>query len=705
MTERGIKMNKTESKGLKKFSFKKPNFKKLDLKNFSFKKIKKFNIHSIRTRLTASFLLLILLSSIVLGVLSLNRSTDTLVRQAQALMTQIMIENSKVVRAELNIQIQTLEMIASRPEVQGMNQEEQMEFLKLEIAKTDFIDIGVVQTDGNMRYAGGSAYDFADQDYVQSALDGETAISDILINPATNTADLIYCVPIYNGEVVVGALLGRRFGNALSEITDSLAQGLSGYAFMVAQDGTIIAHPDRLNMVLEQYNPLEHMTEDDPEELGILTEQMLDNDTGITTTRLDDEDVIVGYRTVDGTDWTVALVVPERIILSSLNQLEGNIYRIIGIILLVSIVITTIIGATITKPIAIVAKRSAKIAKLDITEDMPKSLTKRKDEVGNLSNAIQVVIDNLRAIIQELNGSSEKLGASAQEFTATLHQTAAASDEVTKTVEEIAKGASEQAQSTEEGSVKAQALGGSIEDNHSYLNQLEAATKNVTEAVKDGLIEMDNIVEISQESSDVTRDVQKVVMEANHSSERIGEASNVISSIARQTNLLALNAAIEAARAGEAGRGFAVVADEIRKLAEQSSTSALEINDVVNELQENSQRTVKAIERIELIANEQIKSVDGGKDKYSIIGKAMDEELEIVSKLIHAGKEMETNKNLIMDTLQGLTAIAEENSASTEEASASMEEQAASIEQISGASTDLTELAQKLQQIIDRFKV
>lgn len=722
ISENETNERKEEEKKIKKV--KKNKFKMPDLKlkvrfekiiaSESFKKIKSYrpnidvknlSIHSLRVRIVAGIFVLVLISSIILGVLSINRSSNAIVRQTQGFMSQLMVENSKVIRAELDLQLRTLEMIAGRPEVQTMNFEELIPVLLAEIRNTNFIDMGIVNREGQVTYAGGAATELAQEDFIQRALDGETAISDVIRNRATSTADLLYAVPVYNGQIVVGALVGRSFATILSDITDSLANGLGGYSFMVSEDGTFVAHPNRVN-VINQYNPLEDAdSENNVEGMVDLVGEMTSNHIGIPRTRLDGEDVLVGYRSVDNTDWTVGLVISESLMLGSIGQLQDTITTIVVILLLISIIVAAILGTTIARPIIDVSKLSGKIAELDITEDMPEALISRKDEVGTLSNAIQVIINSIREIIQELNDSSEQLGASAQEFTATLNQTAVASDEVTKTVEEIAKGASEQAQSTEEGSAKAQALGDSIEDNHRYLNQLETATKNVTEAVKDGINEMESIAEISQESSTVTDEVQKVVLETNNSSEKIGQASNVISSIARQTNLLALNAAIEAARAGEAGRGFAVVAEEIRKLAEQSSGSAKEINRVVKELQENSQGAVDAIERIRAITTEQIESVDGGKEKYGTIGKAMDEELEIVSQLINAGDEMERNKNLIMDTLQGLTAIAEENSASTEEASASMEEQAASIEQISNASHGLTDLAQNLQSIIDRFKV
>ncbi len=286
---------------------------------------------------------------------------------------------------------------------------------------------------------------------------------------------------------------------------------------------------------------------------------------------------------------------------------------------------------------------------------------------------------------------------------ATSQQSAIAVDEVSKTVEEIAMEASEQSLITEEGSSKATILGEIIEKDQKNVRNLNTASMKVTEVVNEGLNDIDTLSKITEESNDATKEIYEVILKTNDSSNKIGQASNVIASIAEQTNLLALNAAIEAARAGEAGRGFTVVADEIRKLAEQSSTSTKEIDGMVNELQKNAKNAVNTMERLSNISKEQASSVINTRDKYMLIAESMKESGKVVKQLNVSGENMEKTKYEILDILEKLSSLAEESAAATEEATASMEEQVASIEEIANSSENLSNLAQNLQTIIIKF--
>lgn len=660
---------------------------------------------SIKTKLICYFSMLILVSTSVLGVVSIQRASKSITLEAEKGLKSMTQEAAKITESRIEIQKKTLEMIALRDDIKSMDWKIQQLILKGQVEKTNFLDLAVVDLDGIAYYSDGTTSKLGDRDYIKKALSGQINVSDLLISRVTNQPVMMYAAPIERDNKVVGALIGRRDANALSDITADVGYGNDGYAYMINDKGTIIAHPDK-DKVLNQFNPiLEVKNNDSLKLLSTVFEKILSEKTGISNYLYEGKNLYASYAPINGTNWTFVITANQKEVLSAVPVLQKIIILMVAIILLISIILAYFLGSSITRPTIEMIRYSEKISNLNISEDIPKVFMERKDETGTLARSMQVITDSLREIIQDISKSSEQVTAASEELTATSQQSATASEEISKTIEEISRGAYEQAQNTEEGSGKADLLGEAIEKDQGYMKDLNDASEKVSQAVQNGLVDIDNLLSITEDSNGAINTIHDVILKTNISADNIGQASTVIASISEQTNLLALNAAIEAARAGEAGRGFSVVAEEIKKLAEQSSSSTKLIDNIVKELQNNARDVVKTVERVSEISKEQTNSVMSSKEKYMLISQCMKEAIIAVEQLNTSGKEMEIMKSEILNTLQSLSSIAEENSAATEQATASIEEQTASMEEIAKASEGLSELAQNLQSIITRFKI
>lgn len=660
---------------------------------------------SIRVKLILYFTMIVLLSSITLGVMSIKVASNIITKEAESTMITLANDAAKLEYSRLETQNKRLETIAAIDEIRSMDGVLQQPILVNMLKETGFSELGIIHLDRTVVYSNNESIQLPESNPILKVLEGTEGVINFTISPMTNELVLVQAVPIVKDNKVVGALLGRRDGSALSEMAADTGYGKEGYGFIVNNEGTVIGHKN-IDLVNSQYNSIKEVENDKSlEELASTMRKAITEEQGTGNYSFNGTSQYVSFCSIPGTDWTFILAASESEILEPIRSLQNMIIVIVLFVLIISIIITYSIGNSISRPIIHTVNYANKIAALNLSEDIDVKYISRKDEIGDLSKALLSITEGFKNIIYEINNSSSHLSTDSQNLSITSQQTANSSQEVAKVVEDIAQGASEQAKHTEVGSLKASQLGETIEKVQHYIGNVNDSSNDVTKVVNAGLNEIDLLGKITQENTVAVEEIYSVIMQTNESSMRIVEASNVIESIASQTNLLSLNAAIEAARAGEAGKGFAVVAEEIRKLAEQSASSTQEINEIVNELQNNTKNAVQTMHRVTTISNEQAISVTNSKCKYKLIEEAMQTTMEAVKILSSQGNEMNSMRQDILEIIENLSAIAEENAAAAEEASASTEEQTASVEEIAAASDNLSELANKLRDLIGNFKL
>lgn len=664
---------------------------------------------SLSKKLIMYLTVFVLAICIVLGGTSLLVSRKALFEEVELTLTEINFLGAEKIELAVSYRLDMLSEVAARQYVRDMVFDIQRDRLFDDIERLGYLDMAIVDLKGQARYIkSDDVLDLSDRSYVQKALSGEANLSDVIISRATNQAVLMFAAPITRNGQVVGAIIGRRDGNALQSITNSMGFGDSGYAYLVNRKGVIVAHPNR-EYVMNQFNPIEASKTDATfNEHAKSIENILENVTGTGTYRYMGDDMYVVFDPVKGTDWILINTALQSEIYSSVRDLTFFLILLIVLVLIGAVLLSIVIGRSIARPIKIATDQLEVQSNLDFTvnnDPLLERIKTRKDEIGLMLLSMDKMREGVSTFIYKALEATEQVAASSEELTATTQQSALAGEEVARTIQDIAKGASEQAQDTENTAVTIDELGTLLDHDESLVGLLNDSIVIIDQEKNEGFAIISQLIKKTELNTHASNDVYNIILNNDESANKIQTASDMIQSIADQTNLLALNAAIEAARAGDAGRGFAVVAEEIRKLAEQSNTFTNDIKSIIQELKEKSNHAVKTMTNVKGIVEEQSKSVEETELKFNAIADAIQNAQEIIGNLNDSVKKMTEKKNAIIGLTQNLSAISQANAAGTEQASAAMEEQAATIEEIAHSSESLATIAEDLRHVVNQFKV
>ncbi len=359
------------------------------------------------------------------------------------------------------------------------------------------------------------------------------------------------------------------------------------------------------------------------------------------------------------------------------TQLKNNSLLILGssvLALLVGLIAAWVITRLIVAPLRTVIGVAQQIAAGDLSAKVEVT---RRDEIGQLMQAMQQMGEGLSQIVSGLQAGIEQLATSAQSLSAVTEQTnlevssqkeeteqvATAMNQMTATVHDVARNAEEAAQA-------AQTADSKVESGQQVVRQ-----------------SMVRIEQLADSATSASSSIESLSAEIQN----IGTVLGVIKSVAEQTNLLALNAAIEAARAGEQGRGFAVVADEVRALAKRTQQSTEEIERLVSALRSAAQASVQQIQ-----------------SSGELVKLAVSDALQTESALGSIAAAV----SLIQQMNQQIAAAAEEQSSVAEEINRSVTSIRASADQSSlamqgnaASSIELAQLGVELKGMVGHFRL
>ena len=456
-----------------------------------------------------------------------------------------------------------------------------------------------------------------------------------------------------------------------NNLSDVKLEGMdSAYMYVVKNDGTMLYHPTKEKVG----QPVENAV------IKGVVQQLQDGKKPGTAVVEYDFNGTTKYSayTILNNENILVLTADESEALAGITTVTGLAIGISMVVMLLTIIITFIMGRRLMQPLVKVSTIIEDVANGNINADFG-MVKETNDEIGLIIEKMKELTQSLGSIVGKIRNSSDTMSANSYELNDTSSQTLAANNEISKAVEDVAEGSTGMAASISNINENLLEMSNETKDINASVDEI----KNQTVAVQDSSKIMNDKIKSMQDSSHKMDEgisaISKRIETVNTTVDKVSNIVSVIEEISSETNLLSLNASIEAARAGDAGKGFAVVAQEIRVLSDNTNTELENIKQIISSLVEECRYCVQASGTIVDDNAKQKEEIKAVLDEFGSLDEQIqktaekaDEIEELVTAMIELNDDITKSSNSLTDVSAANAAATEEMNANIEELNAMM---------------------------------
>ncbi|WP_259416468.1 methyl-accepting chemotaxis protein [Bacillus toyonensis] len=392
----------------------------------------------------------------------------------------------------------------------------------------------------------------------------------------------------------------------------------------------------------------------------------------------------------------------EKIDQSSL-RIEYVVFLSLVICIVTAIILAWWFSGKLVKPIQQIDIKLKELASQegDLTARLQ---VNSNDEIGAIASSFNKMLENLQHIINRVQKTSVEVQTASENMLEKTNTSREATIRVQSSMSNLNSSIQSQTSSMEESSTAMDDMAISVQriaESASSVAELAVATSehanDGSTVIQKSVSQMTTIHEAVNATSEV---VERLITHTKY----IDTAVQSISNIAEQTNLLALNASIEAARAGEQGKGFAVVADEVRKLAEQSKTAATDINQLLNQIQNDTETASSMMSKGRSEAFEGITVVREAGTSFTTIVEQVNKVSTQMQDISATAEEMAASAEEMNASLNNIASISNEVSSETAATAQSAEQKVIVMNEMTVTAKQMKQTVEELDQLVSHFK-